>query len=290
MLIDRKQIPWLSVTSLLAAAAVGVYLWDVPRPSGKWGSTPPGLTIGIIALALMLFCAALGLKRRVPHWRLGRAQTWMRGHIWLGMLTCLLVALHADFRVGGTLTLWLWALLTIVTVSGLFGWMLQQMIPSLLLHSIPGETVAQQLQRQIDALPQLAQNLVQHYAGSIDQPAPAWNPIGTGDITARPPAGGEPLRRFYLDHARAFFTASSGSRLHRHAISESLFASLRTMTPAHIHPGIAELEQLCERRHELLRQRMLMRVLTIWLIVHVPLSWMLLVMTLAHAVGALRFG
>lgn len=288
MLIDRKSIPWVWVTGVIAAVSIALYLWDAPRHmNGPGGSTPLGLTFGGAALAIMLFCAALGLKRRVPHWRLGRAQTWLRGHIWLGFLVVLLVALHAAFRAGGTLTTWLWVLLALVTVSGVLGVILQQLVPSLLLHSVPGETVAQQLDRQLASLTQLADDTITHYAGSLDKPALPSGPPGTAD---KPPHGAEPLRMFYAVTARGFLNGGMAAGLDSPTQAQVLFSSLRTMTPPHIHPGVDAIEQLCDRRRQLLRQRLFMRLLTGWLIVHVPLSWVLLLLSIGHAIVALRYG
>jgi hypothetical protein len=262
--MDRKNTSWLVATLIMAAAAIGLYAWDVPHHDGKWGSTAGGITMGGVALAVMLFLVGLGLKRRVPHWQLGRAQTWLRGHIWLGLLLVLLVALHAQFTIGGTLTTWIWILLGIITASGIFGVILQQFVPTVLLHAVPGETVAQQVDRQIGALPDLAARILKK------QPNDA-------------------VARFYREHMQPYL-AGSTSRLGRGAGSETLFQSLRTMTPVEVHADVNELEDLCRRRRQLLHQKLMMRVLFSWLIVHVPLSWTLLIMTIAHAVNALRFG
>jgi len=305
VLIDRKHKPWIITTAALAVAAVALYLWDAPRHlNGPRGSTAVGLTFGIAAFAIMLFCAALSLKRRVPHWRLGRTHTWLRAHIWLGLLVVLLVALHSAFRVGGTMTAWLWILLALVTVSGIVGLVLQQMVPSLLTHSTPGETVAQQLSRELESLVTLARYEVVKYAALPYAARPEWAQLAVEDERAaadmpkwRPPKGSpapplpgsELLGTFYLEHARPFLSGTDHPNLNNPARAESLFESLRQMTPPPIHPGVDALESLCRRRRELQRQRVLMRVMTAWLVVHVPLSWLLLILTAMHAVVALRY-
>lgn len=291
MLIDRKHTAWGVTTALLAAASIAIYAWDVRQhAAGKWGSTAIGLTMGIAALLIMLFCAGLGLRRRVPHWRIGRAQTWLRGHLWLGLLTALLVCLHADFAWGGTLTGVLWVLLILVTVSGVIGVALQQTMPSLLLHGVPGETVYQQIDRALGDLPELAQKTVIKYAGSLDKPAPPMPAdVDESAKPPKPPVGGEPLRRFYHEHVAAFL-AGGESLIGADARTQSLFASLRTMSPPHVHEGAAALEEICRKRLDLLRQKRYMRVLLGWLIFHVPASWALLVLSIAHGVVAFRFG
>jgi hypothetical protein len=234
----------------------------------------------------------------------------MRGHVWLGLLSVLLVALHSDFSIGGALTLWLWSLLLVVTVSGIFGIILQQFVPRLLLHAVPRETLAQQLDRQLTNLRKMVDEAVNEATGTLEAPAAgdttrlvremagvgASTPITTETAEAatkaaiESPGSSEALRRFYHDYLVPFFRGSERTPLHSRRRSESLYAALRTMTAPERHPLIDELADLTERRRQLLRQRRFMRVLTCWLIVHVPISWALLALTILHAVAALRYG
>jgi len=84
-----------------------------PR-AGSW----PGLVYGAAGLTLMLYAGVLGLRRRVPTWRVGRATTWLKGHLWLGLLSYALILLHSGFQLGGPLTLVLMILFTLVVASG----------------------------------------------------------------------------------------------------------------------------------------------------------------------------
>ena len=247
MLLDRKQFRWLLVTLIITAVCIVLFVLDAQQHEPS-GSTTLGLTLGIAAFLLMVLLVGLALKRRVPHWRMGSAQLWLRGHLWGGLLIVLLVALHSSFKLGGPLTTWLWLLLSVVTVSGIFGLLLQRFVPSLLLHRVKGETVAQQLRRQIDALPQLAQHAIADHGDN------------------------EPLTQFYEEHARPYLAGSPAAVLNSPDRTESMFQSLRTMTPEPVHAAVDTLHQLCVRRRELQQQRFWMRLLHAWLILHVPLS------------------
>jgi len=291
---------------VLGVGATLLYLWDgAERGDGSRGGTFLGLVFGGGALAIMLFCAALSLKRRVPHWRIGRAQAWLRGHVWFGLLSVLLVGLHSAFLAGGALTFTLWILLLTVTISGLLGVLLQQFIPRLLLHAVPGETLAQQIERQLTNLRKLAEQIVTEATGTVEPTgvghtttmvrelaAAAYAPPAAGEVNppAPTPVAPEALRRFHHDYLVPFFRGTPAAPLLSRRRSDSLFAALRTMTAPEQHPHIDELAALCERRRQLLRQRRLMRVLFAWLIVHVPLSWGLLALSILHAVTALRYG
>ncbi len=89
----------------------------------------------------MLVAALLGARKRVPTWRVGRAQAWMRGHLWLGLLCLPLILFHGGFHFGGTLTRVLMWLLIITVGSGVFGAVLQNYVPRLMTEQVPLETI-----------------------------------------------------------------------------------------------------------------------------------------------------
>src|SRR5258707_12715884 len=76
----------------------------------------------------MIYAAALGARKRVPTWRIGRAKAWMRGHLWLGLLSLPLILFHGGFHFCGTLARALMWLLIITLASGGFGAGLQNLI------------------------------------------------------------------------------------------------------------------------------------------------------------------
>jgi hypothetical protein len=67
------------------------------------------------------------------------------------------------------------------------------------------------------------------------------------------------------------------------------FLSLRTLCPPALHETVAALEEIWEEARELNRQEKLHHLLHGWLLVHVPLSYALLALTVVHAVQALRY-
>ncbi len=47
---------------------------------------------------MMLFAGLLGARKKVPLWRIGRAKVWMRGHLWLGVLSLPMILYHVGFH------------------------------------------------------------------------------------------------------------------------------------------------------------------------------------------------
>src|SRR5690349_23401088 len=126
-----------------------------------------GLLFGTTGFGFMIFAALLGARKRVPTWRLGRAQAWMRGHLWLGLLSLPMILFHGGFHFGGTLTrVLMW--LTIITVgSGLYGAVLQNYIPRIMTNNVPLETIYDEIGNVRKALRMEADKLVESVCGRM---------------------------------------------------------------------------------------------------------------------------
>ncbi len=146
MCIDRTHKGWLIASLAILGVAILLYgVYRVPVSGGSMGGTALGLTFGIFGFAFMIFAALLGARKKVPVWRVGRAQTWMRGHLWLGLLSLPLVLLHSGFRYGHGLTAVLMTLLIIVVASGIFGAVLQHYMPHVMTREITMETIYEEI-------------------------------------------------------------------------------------------------------------------------------------------------
>src|SRR5271156_3900880 len=167
MHMDKSQRAWgLASLMIFVASTVGYIIYALnatPRPSG--GSVV-GLIFGITGFAFMIFAALLGARKKIPVWRLGRAQAWMRGHLWLGFLSLPLILFHGGFRFGGVMTSVLMILLIIVVASGVFGAVLQHIMPPAMTSEIPLETIFDQIDRVRGQLLQEAGEFVEGVTAS----------------------------------------------------------------------------------------------------------------------------
>jgi hypothetical protein len=99
-----------------------------------------------------------------------------------------------------------------------------------------------------------------------------------------------PLREFYTREMRPFLERPT--RAHPLAdpmLAAASFGKLRPLVPAALQGAVLDLENLCEEERQLLRQERMHRLLHGWLIVHVPLSFVLMALAVVHIVMALRF-
>ena len=326
MRIDRTHRAWaIASLAILAVSAIVYAIYALNAPQGPSGGSTIGLLFGIIGFAFMIFAALLGARKRVPTWRLGRAQAWMRGHLWLGLLAVPMILFHGGFHFGGTLTrLLMWLLITTVA-SGLFGAALQHYIPRTMTSDVPLETIYDEIGHVRSLLSEEADRAVEAVCGNLGVAKSsmeetqraggftALRPIAATAVPLRTSAAvsagasaavaaaperillgkeqSAPLRNFYLREMRPFLEheRKTGRRLSDPATASSAFAGLRTLLPAAAHATLSDLEDICGEARQLARQEQLHRWLHGWLLLHIPLSLALILLGAVHAVMALRY-
>lgn len=292
MRIDRTHKSWLVASLAILGVSLLLYgFYRVPLAAGSMGGTAIGLAFGSAGFAFMIFAALLGARKRVPVYRFGRAQTWMRGHLWLGLVSLPLILFHSGFRYGHGLTAWLMTLLIVVVVSGLFGAALQHYMPRVMTREVTMETIYEEIGHVRTQLLEEAEELMQQVIGAEKKAAAEG-----GDPDSATPAvavmdEAAPLRNFYERELKPFLEkpGARGSALGDAAQARSAFAQLRTLAPASLHTAIEDLEGICEEERQLTLQRHLHLWLHAWLLLHIPLSLALILLGAIHAVMALRY-
>src|SRR4051812_11444432 len=130
MIIDRNQREWalasgaIAIALALAYAIPAAFSMKVPA-----GGSAPGIAFGSGATAIFVFECLLSARKKFLARRIGRAQTWLRAHVWLGLLSLPLILMHSGFRWGSGLAAGLMWLTAIVLVSGVTGIALQNCLP-----------------------------------------------------------------------------------------------------------------------------------------------------------------
>ena len=292
MRIDRTHKSWLVASLAIFGVSLVLYgVYRAPSGSGSMGGTAMGLAFGSSGFAFMIFAALLGARKRVPVYRFGRAQTWMRGHLWLGLVSLPLILFHSGFRYGHGLTAWLMTLLIAVVVSGIFGAALQHYMPRVMTREVTMETIYGEIGHVRAQLMEEAEELIKQASGN-DKKAAAKD--GEPDSAAPAVAVMEeaaPLRNFYEQELKPFLEkpGARGSALGDAARARSAFAQLRTLVPASLHTTIEDLEGICEEERQLTLQSHLHLWLHGWLLLHIPLSLALILLGAIHAVMALRY-
>jgi hypothetical protein len=323
VLIDARNFwklhsRWLFGMLIATAAAVGLTVWAGMR-GGRWpgGGSASGLVLGVLAAAIFAFEMALVLKKttsfRTIRWMLP-AQTWMKAHIWLGLLTVPLVVLHSGGSFGGWLTTIFVIVFGVVIVSGIWGLALQNALPKLLVEAAPAETVYSQIDRVGRQYAAEAQRLVLLACGGeedlpVKEPALAFADVASeAHIRGAPRNVGIQIKRSphpasdlpqaipspavqaaLARDVRPFLETGQRGMLGTRQRNQWYFDDLRLRVAPELRGLVDQLDELCERRRQLNVQRRIHFWLHNWLWLHLPLSIGLMILLVGHVVTALRF-
>ncbi len=242
LVFDRDNWPYhrswcLAIVLATAAGAIWYVIYGFSSGSWHWpgGGSPPGFAYGALGGAIILFEMLLWPRKSLWRgWRLGRTKWWMTGHIWLGLLALPLLLLHGGFHFNpatSTLAAVLMWLLVVVVGSGIFGLVVQNIVPRLMLERLPAETITSQIDRVLAQYRDDAEWLVRATCGDppadglgeAAREAPGFVAIGTvrqvgrvqGKVVQAAFEAGyvpesEPLLAFYRELVEPYLRRSPG--------------------------------------------------------------------------------
>jgi hypothetical protein len=212
------------------------------------------------------------------------------------------------------MTILLLVLYVIVMVSGIYGLVLQHQIPRLMQERVPVETVYEQIPHVREKLRQAAEDLRRSFdapgtnkvlaaaaartsdalglttAGEYGTANPVADAVSTAISVEQTTSTADPdSERAILDfldrQVLPYLRSSKGSRvgLGKAQFSEDAFRFVKLNVAVAYRRLIEEIEAWCDERRMLDLQTKLHHWLHAWLFVHVPLSFVLLILTGWHA-------
>lgn len=292
MLLDATQKRWIVIASILTVAGVGLYLIYVAVwPGEARGGSSIGLWYGTIGSLMMIYAGGLSFLRRIPSWWwVGKRQTHLRGHIWFGLASFFFVLCHSGFSWGGPLEIILWIVTGAVLITGIYGLLLQQILPRLLTTRVVAEAPYEQIPRLCQVMRRKADDLVDSVCGEYD--ARQQDILNTRQAVKFQEDGKLQLRAFFEQDIRPFLASELPARspLLNPLQTEARFTKLRRLSGLEDRSKeLDDLARLCEERRQLNDQERIHFWLHSWLLLHIPLSVALLVLGIAHAVTALYY-
>jgi hypothetical protein len=264
----RSYELWAALGAMVVIALLYVWLMtrlDAVPPAGDLF----GHGLGIVGFLLMLSTETLySLRKRSLQARWGRMSSWLRFHIFTGLVGPYLVLLHTSWKLNGLAGI-VTALMIVVVLSGIVGRYIYTAVP----RTADGVVLeAAELERQIAAAeadlqrwlagrPEADQRLVQRLAALPDA------------------AGGGPL----LVLGRTFMEWDRRLAWRRERSERSHIDKARAR----------ELDRLLSRRRSLRRQvaslAVARRMLATWHAVHIPIGMALFTAAFVHIGAAIYY-
>lgn len=130
---------WLWISTASATGLILHYLFSYQSRTVTYGGSVEGLLYGAAGTGLIAVLMYLGIRRRSYASSTGMLQGWVSAHVYLGLLTLLVIPLHAGFRFGWDVHTLAFVLLVVVVVSGIVGLFLYRNIPGRLTRYEAGQ-------------------------------------------------------------------------------------------------------------------------------------------------------
>jgi hypothetical protein len=255
--------------TLVALAIVWVVVRLQQRTLGS-----PAFTTGYLLLAAVLFLALYSIRKKLPFLPLGSAATWLQWHLYVGVATAGLFALHAGLQwPNGTFETALAAIYLLTFGSGLTGLYLTRRIPRQLAR-VGKELIYERIpafRRQVSR--QANQTVLDAVAAS----------------------GATTLADFYTSRLYDFFHRPRGpyyllwptSALRRALMHE--MQDIRRYLSDQEQSACECLFALVRRKDDLDFHEARQRLLKMWLFVHIALTCALVLLALLHGLLAHAF-
>src|SRR4051812_33238941 len=217
---------------------------------------------GWLLFLLIVILSLYNARKKLPFLPLGTAEGWLQFHIYAGLFTVVLFAFHVRFRLpSGWFDSILFALYSLVTLSGIFGLFVSKMIPQRL-TSRGGEALYEQIPIIRRSLREQAETLA---------------------LKSVPEAQSTTLADFYLRHLKIFFDSPQNFWLHLFEVRRPLnslvnkIADMNRFLDEKERNTADKLVDLVRQKDGLDYQRTLQITMRAWLFVHIPLTYSLLI-------------
>lgn len=256
---------WLAVNLTILAAALLTLALTTAYPSLHEAAYASGWTL----LAMMLFLTAYNLRKKLAYPPLLSSATWLQFHVYIGLLTVYLFPLHVGLRVpNGPFEVTLALLFIAVAGSGVAGLLLSRAVPRRV--STRGEEVL------FERIPVFRRELREEAERLVVRSVEESQAVT--------------LAEFYTTELAGFFHGPRHLSFHLFQSSRPLRRLTTELRSLHRYLGEKErqiagdLEDLIDAKDALDYQYAMQGALKLWLFVHIPLTYALLIFVVIHTV------
>ncbi|MBI3881089.1 MAG: hypothetical protein HY301_13640 [Verrucomicrobia bacterium] len=261
---------WAGLLFLIGATAVAWFA------HAHWSArlTAWDYFTGWVLFAVMVMLTVFNARKKIPFLPLGTSEGWLQFHIYSGYLTIALLLVHLRFRPPGSgFGITLFVLYAIVTGSGIAGLVLTRVLPRRL-TTRGGEVIYEKIPTVRRSLQQQAESLA---------------------LAAIPGAKSTTIADFYARRLRDYFNGPRDFWLHlaesRRPLSSVMdeLNDLRRFLNNDERAALDKIAALVRQKDGLDYHHALQTTLKLWLFVHLPFTYGLMLFTLAHIVIVYAF-
>jgi hypothetical protein len=257
---------WITAGS---AGALALHYLNYRSQTIPYGGTAVGLIYGLIGTIIIAVLMFLGVRKRSYASGTGTLQGWVSAHVYLGLLSLLIIPMHAGFRFGADIHTFAFILLALVVLSGILG--------VILYISIPSRLTGHESGMQSDAIDKEMSRLISDMRFLVKDKSDALVRVYREEISgleAQQPMGWSLL----FQRQRGDLLAKRSAEL----------ARIVGSVPSEDETTFQALTQLILKKTQLqvalMTQMRLRNVLEAWLYIHVPVSIAMIITVGIHIV------
>jgi len=267
MLKDNRELWWALTAVILISGLYFDFSYltrEIPEASSLVGHS-----IGVVGFLLMLSTETLySLRKRSRTARWGRMSSWLRFHIFTGLVGPFMVLLHTSWKFNGLAGVVL-LLTVIIVISGFIGRYIYTAIP----RTTDGIDIeSEELQSQIESIESELESLSASFQGTRQVSALKLSTVSTAHTSPRTLVLGRP-------------------QMERQVLRQLKYEK-RRLGPAG-KQQLEEVERLLRRRNKLQHQvsslALARRLLATWHSVHIPIGMALFTAAFIHVGAALYY-
>jgi hypothetical protein len=268
-----RKLVWRRYRNLALLVAIALLSVVLDQLTSTTLERAPALT-GWVLFVLIVGLTSYNIRKKLPFLPLGSSATWLQFHIYAGLLTFVIFAVHVNWRVpNGVLESILTGLYLGVFVSGLLGLLLSRLIAKRLTTRGP-EIIFERIGRARSRARAAVERLV------LDS-------VAETDSTAVP--------EFYATRLESYFKGPGNRLSHllqstrsRRRLLDEVEAQQRFLNDRE-RDVMRHISDYIHVKEDLDYQHVHQAVLKYWLFVHIPLTYMLLVFAVVHVLVVYAF-
>jgi hypothetical protein len=234
----------------------------------------PALVSGFVLFIILLLLTLFNARKKLPFLPLVKASAWLQFHIYAGIFAMILFLFHIRFKVPqGKLEVVLTGLFLAVSLSGLIGLGISRWVPPRL--TLHGENLI------FERIPVLRKTVKEEVERLV------LSSVRSTDSTTIADFYQQSLHH-YFERPRFLWSHLLGYSGPLHRLLSEIAAMDRYLNPEE-KKIISEVTQYIQAKDNLDFQLAAQGLLKGWLFVHIPLTYALILVAVAHGILAWRF-
>ena len=288
-ILEYRTARYLWVSLALVCISIGIYLSQSGAEQPPNGGTWQGYTTGTVGALLILWLSLLGVRKRRYRSRLGTVAGWTSAHVYLGASVIIIGTLHSAGQLGWNIHTLAYVLMCLVVVSGFMGIYYYRSIPGKQLLNRGGRS-REELFKELHELDLEGRTAAERCSSDIATSA-------ASAIERTSIGGGVIAQLFRSDNSKMVKMNNGNPVIVQNKDQTQILDMIAERVPdakrqSEVEP-LRNLMSIMGRRQAIIRRIVrdiqFQGLLKVWLYLHIPLTFVLLISLSVHIISTFLY-